>query len=121
MPENSAPETQGRGGWCWYFPRIWRRSKKFVAVLWMRMVYWSGLGTGSGRSVMVRSRGPLKVCVRWRGVVGVWRAVTYGDVLLDLDATHGGLFCLVGEMERLLVGGKQSTARCEVKQDMGSG
>lgn len=32
VPENSEPETQGKGGWCWYFPDIWRMSKKFVAV-----------------------------------------------------------------------------------------
>ena len=61
-PENSEPEIHGRGGWCWYLPRIWSRSKKLVAVLWMRMVYWSGVGIGSGRSVTLRSRGPWCRC-----------------------------------------------------------
>jgi hypothetical protein len=38
-PENSLPEIQGSGGWCWYFPAIWRRSKKFVAEAWMDIRY----------------------------------------------------------------------------------
>ena len=57
-PENSDPEIQGRGGWCWYFPRIWRRSKKLVAVAWIAIRYWSGWGVGEGRVVTVRSAGP---------------------------------------------------------------
>lgn len=62
-PANSEPEIQGRGGWCWYFPAIWRRSKKFVAVAWMPIRYWSLEGTGSGRSVTLSSDGPC-VCIR---------------------------------------------------------
>lgn len=51
VPENSEPETQGRGGWCWYLPAICRRSKKFVAEAWMEMRYWEGEGMGSGMVV----------------------------------------------------------------------
>jgi len=58
VPANSEPEIQGRGGWFWYLPRIWRRSKKFVAEAWMAIWYWSLEGTGSGREVTVRSEGP---------------------------------------------------------------
>ena len=58
VPANSEPEIQGRGGWCWYLPRIWSRSKKFVAVAWMAIVYWFGCGIGSGRVETWRSRGP---------------------------------------------------------------
>lgn len=61
-PENSDPEIHGRGGWCWYFPRIWSVSKKLVAVAWMARRYWSLLGTGSGRSVTLRSVGPWIAC-----------------------------------------------------------
>ena len=68
-PENSEPAVQGRGGWCWYLPRIWSRSKKLVAVAWMAMRYSSGEGVGSGMEVTVRSSGPWGVGVsggcRW--------------------------------------------------------
>ena len=57
-PENSEPEIQGSGGWFWYLPRIWSRSKKLVAVAWMAIRYWSFVGMGSGREVTFRSRGP---------------------------------------------------------------
>lgn len=62
MPENSEPEIQGKGGCVWYLPRIWRRSKKLVAVAWIAMVYSFAAGTGSGRVVTLRSWGP------WMGV-----------------------------------------------------
>jgi len=48
VPENSAPAVKGKGGWCWYFPWIWRRSKKLAAEAWMRIVYWFGCGVGGG-------------------------------------------------------------------------
>ena len=54
-PENSLPEIHGNGGWCWYLPRIWRRSKKLVAVAWMAIRYWSADGVGLGREDTVRS------------------------------------------------------------------
>ena len=57
-PENSEPEIQGKGGWCWYLPRIWRRSKKLVAVAWIAIRYWSFEGMGSDRVVTVSSSGP---------------------------------------------------------------
>jgi len=57
-PENSEPATQGKGGWCWYLPRIWRRSKKLVADAWMAMRYSFGLGVGVGSVATVRSSGP---------------------------------------------------------------
>ena len=58
VPENSEPDIQGRGGWCWYLPRIWSRSKKLVAVAWMARRYWEGEGVGVGRLVTTRSEGP---------------------------------------------------------------
>jgi hypothetical protein len=58
VPENSEPATQGKGGWCWYFPRIWSRSKKFVAEAWMAIRYSLALGVGAGREVTFRSSGP---------------------------------------------------------------
>ena len=57
-PENSEPATQGKAGWCWYLPRIWRRSKKLVAEAWMAIRYSSDLGVGVGRSRTLRSSGP---------------------------------------------------------------
>jgi len=51
VPENSAPAVKGKGGWCWYLPWIWRRSKKFAAEAWIWTVYWSGWGVGWGMSV----------------------------------------------------------------------
>ena len=59
-PANSEPEIQGKGGWCWYFPAIWRRSKKLVAEAWMAIRYWSLFGMGSGREETVRSEGPWR-------------------------------------------------------------
>ena len=35
VPANSAPRMKGKGGWCWYFPAICRRSKKFTAAAWI--------------------------------------------------------------------------------------
>lgn len=77
-PANSWPATQGRGGCHWYFPAIWRRSKKFVDVAWTERVYWSGEGVGAGREVTESSRGPLEsdgkysnfltLCVWWYGL-----------------------------------------------------
>ena len=57
-PANSAPDIQGRGGWCWYLPRIWRRSKKFVPAAWMRIRYLVGEGWGFGSVVTLSSSGP---------------------------------------------------------------
>lgn len=58
MPANSAPPTQGSGGWCWYLPWIWRMSKKFVPAEWISMRYLSAEGVGVGTSETVRSSGP---------------------------------------------------------------
>lgn len=58
VPENSWPAIQGSGGCHWYLPAIWRRSKKLVLVAWTAMVYWSGVGEGSGTSVTLSSNGP---------------------------------------------------------------
>lgn len=56
-PENSAPAMKGKGGWCWYLPLIWRRSKKFVLAAWIWMVYWSGSEVGSETVETVRPEG----------------------------------------------------------------
>lgn len=60
-PENSEPAIQGKRGWFWYLPRIWRRSKKFVAEAWMAIRYSLGFGVGVARVEIVRSSGPWKV------------------------------------------------------------
>ncbi len=59
VPANSAPEIHGKGGWCWYLPRICRRSKKLVPQARMRMRYLSGLGGGVRRVDTVREVGEV--------------------------------------------------------------
>ena len=86
VPENSEPAIQGRAGWCWYLPRIWRRSKKLVAVAWMAIRYSEGEGMRSGTVVTVRSSGPWEVVSSDERDKG-WRA-GYLHVLLHLDGTH---------------------------------
>lgn len=56
-PANSAPLIHGKGGWCWYLPRIWSRSKKLVPAAWMRIRYLVGEGAGVGWVVTVREVG----------------------------------------------------------------
>jgi len=51
------PAIHGSGGWCWYRPWIWSRSKKLAAAAWISIRYLSGAGAGVGRVVTVRSRG----------------------------------------------------------------
>lgn len=58
VPANSEPAIHGKGGWCWYLPRIWRRSKKFVPAALMEIRYWVGEGVGVGREVTASSCGP---------------------------------------------------------------
>lgn len=60
VPANSAPPIQGSGGWFWYFPWIWRISKKFVPAEWISIRYLSAVGVGVGTVVTFRSRGPCK-------------------------------------------------------------
>lgn len=89
IPENSAPDTQGKAffyvllvggefedeervgmnirGWFWYFPWICRMSKKFVAAAWTSMRYSFAEGLGSGRFVTFSSFGPC-FCVILRYV-----------------------------------------------------
>lgn len=51
VPENSNPGINGRGGWCWYLPWVWRLSKKLRATVVIAIRYWVGEGVGSGRVV----------------------------------------------------------------------
>ena len=86
-PANSEPAIQGSGGWCWYLPRIWRRSKKFVAVAWTAIRYSVGEGMGSGRVVTVRSWGPCQCELRRH--FESWRiGKDYLDVFFYLDGAH---------------------------------
>lgn len=95
-PENSAPETQGRGGWCWYLPRIWRRSKKLVAEALTAMVYCSGEGVGSGISETVRSRGPLTYSLTWMAFI--FEGKRGGRYMYVLNEGKGEVE--IGNMER---------------------
>src|SRR5262249_10881923 len=65
VPANSVPDIQGKGGWCWYLPRICRRSKKLVAAAWILITYCFAEGAGFGRVVTLRSSGPETYWVSW--------------------------------------------------------
>jgi len=88
-PENSEPEIQGSGGWCWYLPRIWRRSKKLVAVAWIATRYSLGEGFGEGRVETVRSCGPW-VGGYFRDGDGKVGSLGYLEVFFHLDSAHVG-------------------------------
>lgn len=88
VPENSAPAVKGKGGWCWYFPWIWRRSKKLAAAAWMRIVYWSGFGVGEG--MFVETWRPEESCYGVRYMQWAVVQVDFDSSTIPLRARKAG-------------------------------
>ena len=104
-PANSDPAIQGKGGWSWYLPRIWSRSKKFVAEAWMAIRYSFGFGVRAGRETTLRSSGPLRVL---GGTTERMEREDHVDVFFDLYALHAAWLRVRRAIEREEAGGDET-------------
>lgn len=89
-------------------------SKKFVPAEWISIRYLSGAGEGVGRSVILRSSGPLSWSVLsfgQFGQLGSGLGKLYLDITADLNCAHCILVSSVTAFRLILLFSGESIAR----------